>query len=231
MNIFYSAVEIVVLLLFIAAFIKVYSDNKIKTKRSNLVKTITRIGIFGGISTILYIVPLFKFPVPIFPSFLEFHFDEIPLFIAGFAYGPLVAFGSILVKTIIKLPFTGTMLVGELSDLLFSTAFVLPSAIIYKKMRNIKGAILGLLLGSFIQIVISVIGNIYVMVPFYMFMYGMSAEQLLFICQLANPNISDVGWTYGLIAVLPFNVIKDAIVILATFLIYKSSHKLIDNLQ
>ena len=62
-------------------------------------------------------------------------------------------------------------------------------------------------------------------------MYGMSAEQLLFICQLANPNISDVGWTYGLIAVLPFNVIKDAIVILATFLIYKSSHKLIDNLQ
>ena len=77
--------------------------------------------------------------MPIFPSFLEFHFDEIPLFIAGFAYGPLVAFGSILVKTIIKLPFTGTMLVGELSDLLFSTAFVLPSAIIYKKMRNIKG--------------------------------------------------------------------------------------------
>ena len=64
-----------------------------------------------------------------------------------------------------------------------------------------------------------------------MFMYGMSAEQLLFICQLANPNISDVGWTYGSIAVLPFNVIKDAIVILATFLIYKSSHKLIDNLQ
>ena len=121
MNIFYSVVEIVVLLLFIAAFIKVYSDNKIKTKRSNLVKTITRIGIFGGISTILYIVPLFKFPVPIFPSFLEFHFDEIPLFIAGFAYGPLVAFGSILVKTIIKLPFTGTMLVGELSDLLFSS--------------------------------------------------------------------------------------------------------------
>ena len=59
-------------------------------------------GVFGALATILYVVPIFKFPLPfLFPSFLEFNFSDIPTLIAGFTYGPLVAFFVHLIKIIL----------------------------------------------------------------------------------------------------------------------------------
>lgn len=219
----------ILIISFIFVFLKTYFDEKSGTKYKIGTKQIVRVGIFGALSAILYI--FIKFPVPLFPSFLEFHFDEVPVFIASFAYGPLSGFCVILIKTIIKLPFTTTLGVGEVSDLLFSCAFVLPAAIIYKKNRKFKSVIVGLSIGCVLQLIISLIGNIYLMIPFYMNMMGFSEDAILGLCQMANPNITDVGWTYGLFAVLPFNAIKDSIVIVLTLLSYKSVHRFIDKLQ
>lgn len=221
----------VMVVLWFGMFVKVYYDYKAKTQYTNVTRRLVRIAVFGAVSALLYCVPVLKFPVPFFPSFLEFHFDEIPVFIAGFAYGPLSAIGVLLVKTLIKLPLTTTLCVGELSDLLFSAAFILPASIIYKYHRNFKGASIGIFVGLIFQLGMSLIGNIYIMVPFYMSVFGLSEQQLLAICQLANPGIKDVGWTYGLLAVLPFNAIKDAVVIVVTLLVYKSTHRFIDKLQ
>lgn len=221
----------ILFLIWLFAFIKIFCANKEKTQYKDSTKYLVRVAIFGAISALLYTVPFLKFPVFFFPSFLEFHFDEVPVFIAGFAYGPLSALGVLLIKTIIKLPFTSTLCVGELSDFIFSAAFVLPAAIIYKRKRNFKGALFGILIGGILQLVVSLIGNIYVMVPFYLFVFNMSSDQLLAICQLANPAIKDIGWTYGLIAVLPFNVIKNAAIIILTILVYKSTHTFIDKFQ
>ena len=225
---------IIGLVLFVTCFLlslKVYYDHKGKKIYTNFTKFIVRVAIFGAISSVLYVFPLFKFPVPIFPSFLEFHFDEIPAFIAGFAYGPLSAVGVIVVKTIIKLPFTSTLTVGEISDLIYSTAFIVPAALIYKHRRKFSGALVGLLVGTVFQIIVAVLANIYIMIPFYGAVFGLSEEAILFVCKLANPNITNVGWSYGLMAVLPFNAIKDAIVIVVTILVYKSLHRYIDRLQ
>lgn len=212
-------------------FIKICYINKGKANYSIATKFIVRVAIFGAISAILYIVPFLKFPIPFFPQFLEFHFDEIPALIAGFAYGPMSAFGILLIKTIIKLPFSSSLTVGELSDFIYSLVFIIPASYIYKKHRNFKGALTGLLVGTFGQLLVSLIFNVYVMIPFYLFVFNMSKEQLLKICQLANPNITDIRWGYGLMAVLPFNAIKDALVIVITLLIYKATHRFIDKLQ
>jgi hypothetical protein len=40
----------------------------------------------------------------------------------------------------------------------------------------------------------------------------------------AIPAITDMKWSYALLGVLPFNAIKDAMVIIVTFLIYRSIH-------
>ena len=95
----------------------VFKNNPITTK------FIARTGLFSAISIVLYLVPFLKFSVPFFPFFLEFHFDEVPALIAGFAYGPLSGIFVILVKTIVKLPMSNTMMVGELADLIYSTSF------------------------------------------------------------------------------------------------------------
>ena len=69
--------------------------------------------------------------------------------------------------------------------------------------------------------------NVYVMIPFYMNLFGMTEEGLLAVMQMAIPAIKDISWSYALLAVLPFNLLKDAIVLTVTFVVYRSVHKLL----
>lgn len=204
-------------------------NEKTKTNESTrkATQTIARVAIFGAIATILYAMPMLQFKVAIFPSFLEFHFDEIPVFIAGFAYGPLTSFLILLVKTIIKLPMTSTAGVGELADLLYSSAFILPAALIYKKNRTMKGAWLGFSIGILCQLIASSLGNMFFMIDFYVFFFNLPEAVLLAIAQVANPNIKDIHYTMVLYGILPFNLLKDAAVVLVTFLIYKRTEVVI----
>ena len=197
-------------------------------EKPNRIRFMTRIGVFGAMAAILYAVPVFKFPVFFFPSFLEFHFDEIPAFIAGFAYGPLAGFSVIALKTVLKLLFDGsrTMFVGELTDLVLSSIYVLVAAFIYKRKRTLKGAGIGFLIATGVQIVAAMFLNVYVIIPFYTHAMGYLPEDLLYLMNKAIPAIKDVGWSYALLAVLPFNAMKDGIVIVVTFLVYRSVHKL-----
>lgn len=218
----------ILIVIFIFVFLKIYYKEK-QSKYQFGVKQMVRVAIFGALSGIFYI--FIKFPVPFLPSFLEFHFDEVPAFIASFAYGPISGLLVLLVKTIIKLPFTSTLGVGELSDLLYSAAFILPASLIYKRHRNFKAVLVGISLGTVLQLAVSLLGNVYVMIPFYMKVMGLPEESILFLCQLANPKITNIGWSYALFAVLPFNLIKDAAVICITLFTYKSVHRFIDKLQ
>ena len=213
--------------------IVIYSIIKLTPKSKQITtRFIARTGVFSAIAVILYTVPILKFSVPFFPSFLEIHFDEVPAFIAGFAYGPLSAFFVILIKTIIKLPITNTMGVGELADLLYSTAFVIPASIIYRYHRNFKGALVSLGIASLIQVTVASIFTAFVMLDFYVFMMpGLSLEGILKMCQAINPNITSLGWTFVFMVGLPFNLFKNALVVIVTLIHYKNTHKLIDRIK
>ena len=219
----------ILVVVFIFVFLKVYFNEKQHSKYKFGTKQMVRVAVFGALSGIFYI--FIKFPVPFLPPFLEFHFDEIPAFIASFAYGPISGILVLLIKTLIKLPMTSTLGVGEVSDLIYSAAFIIPAAIIYKRHRNFKGVIIGLSIGTLIQLSISLLSNIYFIIPFYMKVMEFPEQAILGMCQAANPRITDIGWSYGLLAVLPFNAIKDAAVIILTLFTYKSVHRFIDKLQ
>ena len=219
----------ILVLVFIFMFLKVYYSEKPHTKYKFGTKQMVRVAIFGALSGIFYI--FIKFPVPFLPSFLEFHFDEIPAFIASFAYGPLVGVLVLVVKTIIKLPLTSTLGVGELSDLVFSIAFILPASLIYKRHRHFKDVIIGLLIGTICQLGVSLVTNVYVTIPFYLKVMEYPESAILGMCKAANPKITNIRWSYGFLAVLPFNAIKDAAVIVLTIFTYKSVHKFIDKLH
>lgn len=220
----YAAIFAIIVLFFL--FLRLYAVFFPKTS-FNYSRFAARVGIFGAIATILYIVPVFQVNLPFFPPFMALHFDEIPIFIAGFAYGPFTAFAITIVKSIIKLPMTSTMGVGELADFVYTLAFVLPSAIIYKRWRNLKGVFLGFGVSLFAQLFVSSLMNAYVMLPFYMFVMGFSYESLLAMCQAANPAITSLEWPFVLFAVLPLNLLKDALVLFATFFVYKGIHKIL----
>ena len=219
----------ILIIAFVFAFLKIYFREKQQTKYKITTKSIVRVGIFSAIASILYI--FVKFPVPFLPPFLEFHFDEIPVFIASFAYGPVSGLFVLVIKTIIKLPFTTSLGVGELSDLIYGAVLILPAAILYKRKREFVSVFAGLVIGFVLEIAVSLVVNIYVMIPFYMNVMEFSEEAILKMCQAANPNITDIKWGYGLVAVLPFNAIKNFAIGILTIISYKSTHRFIDKLQ
>jgi riboflavin transporter FmnP len=94
-------------------------------------------------------------------------------FIAGYAYGPWTAVAVLFIKSVIKLPMTGSTLgVGELCDFLYSSAFIIPAALIYKKHRHLKGVAWGFVVGTILQLIVSSVMNAWVMLPFYVMVYS-----------------------------------------------------------
>ena len=213
-------VPIIVAAVLVVAFIVLGFYLK-KHPNSISVRFISRVAIFTAMATILYVVPIFQFKLPFFPAFLEIHLDEIPSMIAGFAFGPWVGIATVFLKSIIKLPFSSTMYVGELSDFILSTTYVLITSLIFQKKRNIAGASIGIAAGTVVQVLLAMILNVYVLIPFYINLMGFTEEALLGMMQAAVPSISNVGWSYAFFAVLPFNLLKDAIVIAVTLVCYK----------
>lgn len=213
-----------IFIIYAVALVIIYSHFQ-KNREFNWVKFVARVGVFAALSTILYIVPIFQISLPFVPSFMSLHFDEVPALIAGYAYGPWVGEAVILVKTIIKLPMTHTMCVGELADFIFSSVYILPATFIYKKIRNMKGVLIGFGISTLLQILTAMTCNVYWILPFYMNVMGYPAEQLLQMCQKAVPFITDLEWSYAFFGVMPLNIIKDVCVFIITFLCYRTIRK------
>lgn len=216
------SIEIIILLLIFA--------KKCFKKPIFSVKFITRTSLFAALATILYVVPFLQFKIPFFPAFLEIHFDEVPAFIAGFAYGPISAIFVLIIKTIIKLPFSSSLGVGELADLIYGIVLIIPAAIFYRKKRNFKSAIIGMGIGAISQVIVSSFFTTFFLLDFYMAVMGLSKEAILAMCQAVNPNITSLGWIFYLYVGLPFNAFKDVVILLLTILLYKRSKFLIDRI-
>ncbi len=194
------------------------NKQKKKALRSKWVSFIARAAVFSAIATLFYIIPVPPFNFPIFPgpfSFLKIHLDEVPVLIASFAYGPLMGIIVLVVKTLIKLPLSNTALIGESGDLVLSLGFILPAAFIYKQNRTFKGAITALLIGCVTQIAVSTVYNFYVQYHLYNQLFGGSLPF----------NLVEY-----MTIIIPFNLIKNVIIILITLPIYKSVRRLFDKL-
>lgn len=191
------------------------TNNKIFTTRF-----MVRTAIFSAIAAILYCVPFLKFRLPFFLSFLEVHLDEIPAFIASFAYGPLCGLIVLVIKTLIKLPMSQTATVGEFLDLLYGIALVIPASMIYKKHRTFKGAIIGLSVGVLSNLIVTFVCASTFVINLYAFLGGYKVEDILKMAQALNPSVSDIHISMAFYCFLPFNLFKDAIVVILTILLY-----------
>ena len=117
---------------------------------------------------------------------------------------------------------TSSLSVGELGDMFYSFALVIPAALIYKKNRTFKGAAIGLAVGVACNLIATSIVNLYTIFQFYKFVYGFEDG---YIAGAFNA-IFNWGITSDLdprlaILLLPFNIIKNAIVVGVTFIAYK----------
>lgn len=199
-------------------------------KRFFSTKNIVRIAVLTALSFVLYM--FVKFPLPfMFASWLEMQISDLPALMGGFMMGPIAGSVIIILKCLLKMPFTSTAFVGELADIAVGLAFVLPSAFIYKFNRTKKGALVGMAVGSLSATAVAVLMNWLVLVPFYVKMFFGGNEQI--IVDMIRPLFPSVTWDtflayYLPLSVVPFNILRCFIVSLLTFLLYKHTEKLFD---
>lgn len=174
---------------------------------------IVGIGVLSAISTVLMFI---EFPLPGFPPFLKLDISNLPVLIGAFIYGPVSGICIALVKNLIHLFNTSSMGVGELADFLVVASYALTAGLIYRKKKTRKNAIMGIIIGIIVSTIVGCITNYYILLPFYSFAYAMPIEQIVSV----TPLIHSV-WEYILYAVMPFNLIKGALVGGITIAIYK----------
>lgn len=194
-------------------------------KKEFSVKRLTLIGMMGALSSVLM---LFRFPLPFMPPFLSFDLAGVPELIGGFALGPFSALLIIVVKIVIQIAISGSksMFIGELQGFMLSCAMVLPAAFIYRKNKTRQGAYRGMIVGALLCIVVAVITNLTMIIPFYVNLYGLSMESIVASSHSVNPFINDVT-TLALIGILPFNIIKTGLNCAVTLIVYKKISGLI----
>ncbi len=198
-----------------------------KTNKIFSVEKLAVTGILTAISWVLYMYV--KFPLPFFfPSFLDIQFSDMPALLGGFAWGPGVGCAIVILRGLLKMPFSGTACVGEIADIIIGLALVLPSSIIYKKVKSKGGAIIGLFAGSFVGIMVSAAVNRYMLIPLYIQLwFGGSWEPLLGMVRGLYPDVTkDTFYHYYILfATIPFNALRCLICGLVTYFVYKPLSK------
>lgn len=191
-------------------------------------KKITVAAVMTAISYILYM--FVKFPLPIFPSWLDVQISELPAMLTGFMAGPLWGSAVILFKCLLKLPFSTTACVGELGDLLMGIAYVLPASLLYYRNRTKKTAVIALIVGSMCEVAVGILVNSLILVPFYAKAFGWSA--IIGMLTKLFPKVTEKSFYlyYLPLSVLPFNLLRMLICSLITFFVYKHLHRLINKM-
>ena len=146
--------------------------------------------------------------IPIFPPapYLQYDPSGIVTLSGALMFGPAA---GLVVQVISWLPKLIMSPLGTLLTLVAMTGMVLVVGLIYKKMHNIRGAVVSLVVGAVVFIALAIAMN-FVITPIY------------------TPGVT-VEAVAGMVLpiLLPFNIIKCAINVAATLLIYKPVSNLI----
>ena len=125
-------------------------------------------------------------------------------------------------KILLQLVMQGTMSLGtgELQNFLLSSAYVLPAVFIYHRKKTRKSAAIGMTVSCCVVAVVAVLTNLYLIIPFYVKLFGMSMGDIIAMCNAVNPAMKDTV-SLVIFGLLPFNLIKYGATSVVTFIIYK----------
>ena len=193
--------------------------NEMSLKQRTNTKVIAKVGVLAAVATLLM---LLDFPLWFAPNFYKLDFSEVPVLLGAFALGPAAGAMIELVKILLNFVLNGTDTggVGEFANFLIGCAFIVPAGFMYKRNKTFKNAILGLIVGTLTLTVAGAFLNYYLLLPLFSNIYGYPIQAFIDMGNVINPAITDLK-TLVLYAVVPFNILKGAMVSVMVLMIYK----------
>jgi len=123
-----------------------------------------------GMLSALAIISVLLIRIPLIPAapFLTYDPKDVIIVIGGFLFGPIAALlMSIVVAFVEMVTVSDTGIIGMLMNVIASGTFACSAAIIYRRMRSLRGAVIGLVVGVILTTVVMLLWN-YLIVPLYM---------------------------------------------------------------
>ncbi len=196
-------------------------------KKSNI-KWMVKVSMLGSIAVVLM---LLEFPIPfIAPPFYEFDFSEVPVLIGAFALGPMAGVVIELIKVLLNLLINGTITggVGEFANFLVGVSFVLPAGLVYKRCKDKKHALLGLIAGGISMVVLGCFINLYILIPAFSKALSMPIDAFIKMGSAIYSYIDSL-WKLVVFCTAPFNTIKVVAAAIVTMLVYKHISPILKN--
>jgi len=173
------------------------SDSNVKPRTLKLAKMAIMVAI-------AVICSFIHFPILPMAPFLEFEVSDIPILIAGFAFGPLSGFViglvTILLHDLMMGPSSGPY--GMIMHIIAIGTFVLVAGAIYKKFKTKKWGLLALIIGGLCMAAVMIPANLLV-TPLFLGLPVDAVKAMI------------------LPILLPFNLLKMALNTAVVFLLYK----------
>lgn len=189
----------------------------IKKQRLMSTNTMTKVAILSAISYILMFISL---PMPgIFPDFLKIDISDVPAIFGGMSLGPVAGFIIVFIKNLFQaMTASTTAWIGEIANLLIGGSYVVIVSLIYRHKKDIKGLLIGFILGTIAMIIVGCLTNYYMLLPFYAKVMPM--EAIISMGNIINPRITDLG-SFVIWMIAPFNLVKAVLISLITLPLYK----------
>ena len=165
-----------------------------------------RIAVYALFVALSMAVSFIEFPLIPGVPWLKYDPSGIVCLVAGFTYGPAAA---VLVSVLGFVPHVFADPWGSLMAIAVALAMSVPAALVYRRLRTRRGALIGIIAGAVVALVVAIIGNLLV-TPIYA---DMTVEQ---VAAMIVP------------ALLPFNLAKLTVHGVVTFLIYKPISNLLN---
>lgn len=184
--------------------------------RSN-VRYLAKISLLAAIAAIIMFI---ETPLPFLPAFLKLDFSELPALLAAFSLGPAASVYVGLIKNLLHLPSTQTGGVGEMANFLIGCAFTVPAGWIYAQNKTRQNAAAALLAGGLAMTLAASLLNYWLLIPLYLLVLGIPHTAIIALGHAANPQIIDLP-TFVAYGIIPFNLIKAAMLSGVVLLVYK----------
>ena len=90
------------------------------------------IAVAAMLCAVAFVLQFIEFSIPLIPSFVKLDLSDLPALLGTFSLGPVYGVVIQLVKNLLHLPFGSSAGVGELSNFLLGSVFVLVAGLVYQ---------------------------------------------------------------------------------------------------
>ena len=198
--------------------------NEVNNKKGGFLplQTMMKVAMFAALG---FVLGYFRFPVPIFPAFLEFDIADVPIVVGALLMGTIPGILIVILTYVLGIIIRGTttMGIGPFMNIMLGMTYVIVINYVYGHFKSDKGLVLGAILASLAGTLMGALLNYTLVINAYAHLFG-GMDRIINMARAVHPSIDSVG-RIVMFSIVPFNLIKFTYVSILAVVMYKAMER------